>query len=283
MGAHLRWLPMAVLLCGLGAVGTMGTITSAPCWAAPAPSATGSASATTTRRAKAKFEEGLALSDEGKWAEALEAFKASDELAASATVRFNIAVTLRALGRYVEARDVGRSILDDDAEKVRPIKPGLKADVQKLVNEVAAKVALVVLEVTPKDATLQVDDAAPTLDSQGRLETDPGRHVFILTAPGYETTTVTKEILPGEQELVLVAPPLPKAKPAVGPRAGGSLEEETPWYEGGVFWGITVSVVVAGAAAAILAVVLQPDEVEPASPPTSTLGYEIPVALRVRF
>ena len=239
-----------------------------------------SPSSTTQRRAKAKFEEGLALSDEAKWSEALAAFRESNGLAPMAVVQFNIAVTLRALGRYVECKHSAQKTMDDIGDGLLQVKqPKMKADIDGVLKECKQKVALVGLKISPADGTVEVDGAAPEKLPDGRLEVDPGRHVFVLTASGYQTTTITKEIESGETEVSLTAPPIPKAKATVG--AGAPAEEEsTPWYESGWFWGVTGGVVAAGAAVVVIVVLVKPSEQTPAEPPPGTVDHVIPAVVR---
>jgi hypothetical protein len=237
-------------------------------------------SATTQRRAKAKFEEGLALSDEAKWSEALAAFRESNELVPVAVVQFNIAVTLRALGRYVEAKRSAQKTLDDIGSGQLTIKqPKMKTDVEGVLKECAGKVALVALKVTPEEGKVEADGAEPEKLPDGRIEVDPGRHVFVVSAPGYQTTTVTQTIESGETEVVLNAPPIPKAKPT-GHGAGDGEEDAAPWYESGWFWGVTGGVVAAGTAVVVIVVLAQPAEATPAEPPAGTVDHVIPAVLR---
>lgn len=224
------------------------------------------------RRARAKFEEGLALSDEGKWSEALEAFRRSDELVPSATVQFNIAVTLRALGRYVEAKHAAERILSEAKRAKHPLRPRLRRDVERLLEEVSAKIARVRLRVTPAGARVQIDGSSLEELPDGRIELDPGRHVCVVSAQGHETTTLAQTIEPGESEVVLRAPPR-RAPPETS-------QEPTLWYESGWFWGIAGSVAAASAATAIIVVAVQPEQASAAGPPASTIDQVIPAVLR---
>jgi hypothetical protein len=265
----------------LGSILAATVCTPMPASAAPGPAPGKDAASTTTqRRAKAKFEEGLALSDEAKWSDALAAFRESNGLAPMAAVQLNIAVTLRALGRYVECKHSAQKSMDDITDGVLPVKqPKIKNDIDGVLKECQQKVALVALKVTPGDGTVEVDGAAPEKQPDGRLEVDPGRHVFVLTASGYQTTTVTKEIQPGETEVAITAPPIPKAKP-VGGTEGAPEEESTPWYESGWFWGVTGGVVAAGAAVVVIVVLTRPSAESPAEPPPGTVDHVIPAVIR---
>lgn len=220
------------------------------------------------KRARALFDEGVALSDEGKWTDALVAFQKSDDLVPSPSARYNIGSTLRALGRYVEARDVLGRIAADAATRKQTIKPSLKKEIEKLLGEVKKKIVSVPLQVTPVSADVQADGNALKRLPDGRVEIDPGRHVFVVTAAGFETTTVTQTLDASSVELVLVAP---KIVPKV--------VQETPVYARAWFIA-TGSVLVAGAATVGIIFAARPRTAPAAGAPPATVGRVIPAAVR---
>lgn len=223
------------------------------------------------REARALFDQGLALSDEGRWSEALEAFKKSDGLQHSASVRFNMAVTFRALGRFVEAKRIAAELLARGVDD-KPLKSGLQKEVQKLHDEVVPKVVVAVIKRSPADATLEIDGTLHIVGSDGRIELDPGKHVFLLRKEGYETATVSRTLEGSEVEIILTAPKTNIAPPP----------QPTPFYKKGWFWG-TVGGVVAAAAVVTIVVVATGSEPAPSGPPPSTVGRVIPAAFTVRF
>ena len=221
--------------------------------------------------AREKFDEGLDLSEAGKWAEALEAFRASDALNPVASVRLNIAATLRSLGRYVESKRTAEGILAN-AEELK-LKPKLRPEVEKLIAEVSEKIVWVRLAVTPVEATVEVDGEPIVPNEQGRVEIDPGRHVFVVRAEGHETATVSREIAAGDARIELEAPRFP---PALPPEP-----EPEPLYAQWWLWtavGGAVVVTVAAVAGAVVAT--RPEDSPLAEPPSSTIGHVIPVAFR---
>jgi tetratricopeptide (TPR) repeat protein len=225
-------------------------------------------SAPNTRRAKALFEEGVALVDEGKWADALAAFQKSDAIVPSASARLNIGVTLRALGRYVEAKRVLDKILDDAKVDKRPLKPTTKRDVEKLLKEVTPKILTVTLTVTPVDGDVQMDGAPITLPLDGKLSLDPGTHVFVVQGAGYETATITQTITTSGATVTLVAPKIiPK------------IVKETPFYARAWFIA-TAAVAVAGGATVGIIFATRPKETPAPGPPSNTVGVVIPAAVR---
>lgn len=224
------------------------------------------------RQARALFDQGLALSDEGRWSEALDIFKKSDELQHSASVRFNMAVTYRALGRFVEAKRLADELLSRGVDD-KPLKPALQKEVEKLRSEVAPKVVMVTIKRSPADASVEIDGTLHVIGNDGRIELDPGKHVFVLKKDGYDTATVSKSVEGSDVEVVLTAP---KTKINAPP-------PDTPFYKKGWFWGTVGAVVVAGAAVAVVVVVTNSDTAPTAAPPQSTVGRVIPAGFTVRF
>jgi tetratricopeptide (TPR) repeat protein len=227
-------------------------------------------SAPDARRAKALFEEGVALVDEGKWADALAAFQKSDAINPSASARLNIAVTLRALGRYVEAKRTLDKILDDARTQKPPLKPKIKSDVEKLLKEVAPKILSVTVQVTPPDGDVQMDGALLTIPPDGKISIDPGKHVFVVQGDGYDTATITQTLTTSGAVVALVAP---KTIPKI------EVVKETPFYARAWFIA-TAAVAVAGGATVGIIFATRPKETPPAGPPQSTVTINFPAAVR---
>jgi tetratricopeptide (TPR) repeat protein len=223
------------------------------------------------RRAHALFDEGVALSDEGKWADALAAFQKSDEVVPSASARFNIGTTLRALGRYVEAKKILERVLEDDKSKKPPMKPALKKDITKLLDEVKQKVLVAKILVSPVDADVQMDGSPIARLPDGRIEVDPGKHVFVIKAAGHDTTTVTETLPVAGGQVMLTAPRTRVERVEV--------VKETPFYARAWFLG-TVGAVVAGGAAVGIVFATRPKTAEPAPPPNGTVDRIIPAGFR---
>jgi hypothetical protein len=223
--------------------------------------------------ARALFDQGVALSDEGRWSEALDSFKKSDEIQHSASVRYNMAVTFRALGRYVEAKRIAEDLLIKGVDD-KPIKSALQKEVEKLRDSVKPKIVMAVIKRSPADASIEIDGTLHIVGSDGRIELDPGKHVFALKKEGYDTITVSQTLEGREVDVILTAPKLKIAAPP---------PPETPFYKKGWFWGTVGGVVAAGAAVAVVVVVTSSDAPAPAGPPPSTVDRVIPAAFTVRF
>ncbi len=237
-------------------------------WAGPpAPPAKGSPQ---QKEAEALFTQGIALSDEQKWAEALEAFRRSDELRPSLSARFNMAAAQRSMGRYVESKRTLEGILRDGPTWTPPMKAALRGDAEALLAEVGPKVVIVSLRVSPASAAVSVDGSPATRTADGKLELDPGKHVFVVRADGHETTTVARTLSASDKEVSLTAPAVKLLAPPPPPDGGVA----TKWW----FWTIT-GVVVLGAAGGVTAGVLLS---QPASTnaPSATVGRTIPVGFQ---
>jgi hypothetical protein len=158
-------------------------------------------------QARALFEAGVALSEEERWAEALDAFRRSRALVERPSTVFNIATALQRLGRS------GDAIVAVDAflALADPIRDGAQVD-QARALRVALRESLgrVTVRLRPGTAALSVDArpiAADDAESDVRqLLLDPGEHVLEVSAPGFATRTLTIAVSPGvetEQELAL--------------------------------------------------------------------------------
>ncbi|HEY8427206.1 MAG TPA: hypothetical protein VIL20_02480 [Sandaracinaceae bacterium] len=134
--------------------------------------------------ARALYERGLASIDALRWDEALAAFEEAYARSGVGAALYNVAVSLRALGRHVEARDAGEQLLREHAE----LDPALRADAERLVREERARVAVLLLEGLPRDPRPEVrlDGRLATDDGERplRLDVDPGAHTLFVTAPG---------------------------------------------------------------------------------------------------
>jgi hypothetical protein len=229
------------------------------------------------KKGKALFEQGLALSDEGKWAEALDLFQKSDETAPSPVVQFNIAATLRALGRYVESNQrLDRLISQAQSNKIT-IKPGLRKDIDQLQREVKEKIVALRLQVDPEGADVQVDGSPLKASPEGKIELDPGKHVFVVKKEGYDTTSITKTLGPSDVELRIMAPKSRVIETVVEKPV--EVEVDRPFYTRFWFWAATGAVVV-GSAAVIYVVASPRNTKDPAVPPSASLDRVIPTLIR---
>lgn len=199
--------------------------------------------------AVAAFDEGTALADEGRWADALPLFRRAYELTGVPTALFNVGYALRALGRYVEARAAFDELLtlrldDGDREEARALRA-----------EVAGRIATVELEgLDAEEGTYEVRLDGAVVDDEGerpfRVESDPGTHRVEVRRAGHEPYDWSGTLGEGQTRTLTVSlAPLPASG---GP---GIIAEPWLWIVIGV---VVVGGVVTGAVVGDLEAQLDP-------------------------
>lgn len=136
----------------------------------------GEPSAEALGEARERYVEGTDLAAEGRWADALDAFSVAYARSGVAAALFNVATTLRSLGRHREARDAFDQLLAEHPEADEE----MRADATRFRTEVAVRVALVMIGGVPRAPKLElwVDGARRSLDEARPVvaEVDPGPH-----------------------------------------------------------------------------------------------------------
>jgi tetratricopeptide (TPR) repeat protein len=212
-------------------------------FAAPA----GEPSTASIEEARARYSVGNRAVEAGRWADALIEFERAYALSGVPSALFNVATTLRALGRHVEARDAFDQLLSshptqDPADRKRALA---------LRQEEQSRIATLQLDNLEAGHGVSVSiDGHPATDDGARplvLEIDPGRHALRIERPRYRIFTWKGDLADGDKRAVRVeleveplALVVPPTKPPPAP--GGVLRSP-------VFWTI-VGVVVVGAGAA---------------------------------
>ncbi|MCS6901369.1 MAG: hypothetical protein RMJ98_17265 [Myxococcales bacterium] len=228
------------------------------------------------KEAKVLFEEGMKLSQESRWAEALDAFEKAYQLNPLPVIKYNIAFNLRALGRYVEARRRLTSLIQETEHLKPSLKPALREDIHNLYEEVRSKVVTLQILLDPPDAELQIDGNPILLDDRGQVELDPGKHVFVLKKEGYETTSVSRTLTSSDKELKLVAP---RSETRTVEVIRSVTQPETPLYRRFWFWTATGAAVLGGAV--VIYLVTRPAGAPPRDlPPPATVDRIVPTVLR---
>jgi hypothetical protein len=155
-------------------------------------------------RARSLYAEGLAAIDDGRWADALGAFRTSYELSGAAPALFNVALVLRGLGRMREARDTLdrlRTALADADASIAQVAAAMRA-------EAAARVAVLEVDGLPEPGVGRVlFDGTPLEDAGERphtLEIDPGAHALSVVVPGFEPFAWQGTIGDGARERIEV-------------------------------------------------------------------------------
>jgi hypothetical protein len=210
---------------------------------------------------RAAYARGLTAADEVRWSDALREFERAYELARVPSALFNVATTLRALGRHVDARDTLTRLLRDhelDAET--------QAEAARLLREESTRVARLRVGGLPTidRLELRLDGRLTPLGTARPLElfVDPGTHVVEASAPAHTAARWEGTLTDGAVEDVTLTPtplaiprPTPAAPPA--PRASGG---SSAWI-----W-ITLAVVVVAGAGVGVGLYLQDDAQLDATP-----------------
>ncbi len=150
--------------------------------------------------ARAHYERGIALYDEGQFVAALAEFEAAYTQSRRAPILYNVGQIHARLGRAVEAVDALERYL---AEGGASIAPERRALVERELETQRARIATVTLTVSVPGATVTLDDeqvgVAP-LASPLRLSA--GEHVVAARADGFETARFRFRIAGGEARAV---------------------------------------------------------------------------------
>ncbi len=194
--------------------------------AAP-PEAAETASAEVMSRARELFGQGVELTRQDRWGEALVYFRRSLALVERANTLFNIAGILVRLGRGREAVEHYQRYL-----RVAPADDPDRAAALAALETARGALARLRIVVTPEAAELRVDGLR--IEGEGgtrELVLDPGEHVLDLHVAGYHREVLRVSLLPGvegERRVELVrmrpdeepqpepieAPPEPEPPPA---------------------------------------------------------------------
>jgi hypothetical protein len=141
--------------------------------------------------------------------------------------------------------------------EVRPLTPSMRTEVQNILARAQDYTGHFALLITPDQASIVVDDAAPQFDADKRIWLDVGEHELVFSADGFVTKRQRLNVSGGEHsELRVVltadatvavpspASPLDRSRPP--PAEQGAAPITTRWW----FW-TAIGVVAAGAAIGI--------------------------------
>ncbi|HLV66540.1 MAG TPA: PEGA domain-containing protein [Polyangiaceae bacterium] len=219
---------LLALPCSIAAVGT---------WATPARAQAAQAQdEQTLARARAHFQRAIELEQAGNWAEALRAFREVGQVRMTPQVRFHIALCEERLGRLVAALG-GYELALADADSVGP---DFRAEVTERVEKLRARIPHISIQrgSGAEAATIRLDGVTLGSTSIGvQVPLDPGPHVVMAEAPGYERFETTVTLEEGATQAVdVVLTPLPEPPPAfvLPPYAEPSRPPVAAYVIGGV-------------------------------------------------
>lgn len=187
--------------------------------------------------AQALFRRGIELGEQDHWADALEHFRRSWELAERPNTMFNIAYASHRLGRFREAI----AALDEYLARTEGELSERREEAVQLRGEALASLVELRVLIEPPEARLLVDgELDPGIGPVRRIVLDPGRHVLRASAPGRDEASVTISVLAGErgERQIVLAPSAPQDPLPRPPPPGRSVLEEP------LFWIVTAAIAV---------------------------------------
>lgn len=155
-------------------------------------------------KARVHFKRGIDLYDKKQYEPALEAFRAAYAEKPSPGIKQNIALSLKGLGKNVEAATAFDEALDEGRES---LKPDTKAAMEHELTDLAKIVATVNLKIVAMPERTAIENATLTVDGhpvapaaiRRPLRLEPGIHVFRAKAPGFSDPPEKKlSILAGQ-------------------------------------------------------------------------------------
>ncbi len=156
------------------------------------------ADAKAEREARALFMEGNKLLDQGDYVGALDLYEAAYQKFPNAKILVNMGTALRNLGRNADAAAAYEKYLADPGAN-----PALVKDVEKLLKELDAKLARLVIEVEEPGARVLLDGKEIGLSPQKiQLRIEAGPHMVAAEKEGFTPTLATVNLAAGEERSV---------------------------------------------------------------------------------
>jgi hypothetical protein len=167
-----------------------------------------SARAEGTDEAKRHFTNGVHMFEDRNFAGALVEFEASYQRNPTAVALQNIAVCQKGLFRYADAIATLERMLRDFSAQ---LSPDDKKAAEDAIRDMSALIGTVILEVTPPDAKVSINDAPLSVDALKQpIRLAAGEYHVAAEAPGYARQEKMVTVVSGqnEQPIVLTLSPL---------------------------------------------------------------------------
>lgn len=209
--------------------------------------------------ARSAFEAGVAALADERYADALRYFQRSYDIRRAASAALNLGVTLRALGRLVEARQRFNEFLElaspSQHERYDREVAQFIADLSRRVGRIRIAV------VEPAGARVLIDGRRAQLDEREEVVVDPGEHRVEGVMAGYDTAVQTVTVESGQTADVQLRlrRPVIEQRVIVAPSTGTGSRTTSVW-QSPAFWAVIgVAVTAAVAIPITLAVTSQPE------------------------
>ncbi|MCZ7684937.1 MAG: hypothetical protein M5U28_41660 [Sandaracinaceae bacterium] len=147
-------------------------------------------------RARAEFERGLALLDEGRHGEAIGAFERAIEARETAPAVYNLGLARRAAGHYRAAIVAFARFVEILGDR----EPELRRGAEEIAAELRRELATVRLHMRGDPEIVLVD--SEVVDPSLELVLDPGRHVFEARRSGYRPLRIERTLSSGARATI---------------------------------------------------------------------------------
>lgn len=204
---------------------------------------------------RALFEEGVAFSDRGRWAEAADRFRRAMALRRLPVIVHNLAVALSRMGRPTEASELFRAVVRDSTSSAA-VREAAQRELEGAVRRIGH--LTIALDGDPAGVEVTLDgEPVPEALLDVSRPVDPGRHEIVAlrgrTRVGHRTVTVTE----GGASSVTLSIAAPDSLGEIDEGTGGRHRRGETGSSGSVlgrwwFW-TAVGVVVVGAGATAFA------------------------------
>jgi Tetratricopeptide repeat len=190
---------------------------------------------------------GAAAMEQGKFADAVEAFQQAYEIYPTPNLRYNLAWALAEVGRFAEAVDAFEEFL----ATAPAADPGARERATARLRELESRIARLEVVVAPADAVISIDGQPPRLPRMAGIPVMPGARRVVAERLGYARRSERVTLAAGEHRriewmLALSATPAPAQSPAIAATARTD-RKGAPVYKKWWLW-TAVGVVAAGAA-----------------------------------
>jgi hypothetical protein len=192
-----------------------------------------SVSATPTEKdkadAKTAYTEARVAAAAGRHADAVKAFKRSQDLDPNPQTQLEMAKSLQAEGKLLEASKTLNEIINANPPVIWPVKSAA----QKTLSELEPRIPWIQIKVIgPEQKLTSTTIDGKEVDAENEVPWDPGERVIAADADGYEPAEKTITLAEGAHEVVeLTLARTGGAKPA-GP-SGGDTSTNTTTSGGG--------------------------------------------------
>jgi hypothetical protein len=183
--------------------------------------------------ARQLFDEGVALAESARWAEAADRFERSLALADRPGTRFNLLQAYGELDRPLERARHALSFLGLPDE---PHRAEARAAAQAALDEAARELAVLGTQSVPAGTELLVDGEPPAVRDSSRVFVLPGLHRLEARIPGAPSEVIELHLARGQavpwprqgRVEVSVVPPVSLAAEPVSPAPLPALASDTP-------------------------------------------------------